>query len=183
MCLARDACVLEGRSGRDDKLCAWHQTRRHLRAQVTCLLLWAKDTLASTLERRRLQKASMCSWLACNLKPVLLPTSPTHDQRAPDCALTAAGAPRGVAAHVPDQPADQTTHGQPAPDRALTGAGRRAGAQRMYQTNLLIAGWDEKAGPSLFWLDYLATMHAMNVAGTGYGALPASHALRTRLLS
>ena len=53
----------------------------------------------------------------------------------------------------------------------------------MYQTNLLIAGWDEKAGPSLFWLDYLATMHAMNVAGTGYGALPASHALRTRLLS
>lgn len=40
----------------------------------------------------------------------------------------------------------------------------------MYQTNLLIAGWDEKTGPSLFWLDYLATMHAMNVAGTGYGA-------------
>ncbi len=40
----------------------------------------------------------------------------------------------------------------------------------MYQTNLLVAGWDEKAGPSLFWLDYLATMHSMNVAGTGYGA-------------
>ena len=40
----------------------------------------------------------------------------------------------------------------------------------MYQTNLLIAGWDEKTGPSLFWLDYLATMHPMNVAGTGYGA-------------
>ena len=51
----------------------------------------------------------------------------------------------------------------------------------MYQTNLLIAGWDEKAGPSLFWLDYLATMHAMNVAGTGYGALPASRALRPRV--
>ena len=44
-------------------------------------------------------------------------------------------------------------------------------AQKMYQTNLLIAGWDEKTGPSLFWLDYLATMHPMNVAGTGYGAL------------
>ena len=46
--------------------------------------------------------------------------------------------------------------------------------QKMYQTNLLIAGWDEKTGPSLFWLDYLATMHAMNVAGTGYGALQTS---------
>ena len=47
--------------------------------------------------------------------------------------------------------------------------------QKMYQTNLLIAGWDEKTGPSLFWLDYLATMHAMNVAGTGYGALCPFH--------
>uniref|UniRef100_A0A061RBC1 Proteasome subunit beta n=1 Tax=Tetraselmis sp. GSL018 TaxID=582737 RepID=A0A061RBC1_9CHLO len=39
-----------------------------------------------------------------------------------------------------------------------------------YMTNLLIAGYDEKAGPSLYWLDYLATMHSMNVAGTGYGS-------------
>ena len=53
--------------------------------------------------------------------------------------------------------------------RVLTQA-RVLCVQRMYQTNLLVAGWDEKAGPSLFWLDYLATMHSMNVAGTGYGA-------------
>lgn len=38
-----------------------------------------------------------------------------------------------------------------------------------YNTNLLIAGWDKKTGPSLFWMDYLATMHSMNIAGTGYG--------------
>lgn len=43
--------------------------------------------------------------------------------------------------------------------------------QRPYQTNLLIAGHDKGKGPSLFWCDYLATMHKMNVAGTGYGAL------------
>jgi 20S proteasome subunit beta 4 len=42
--------------------------------------------------------------------------------------------------------------------------------QGPYNTNLLIAGWDEKTGPSLYWMDYLATMHSMNVAGTGYGA-------------
>lgn len=40
-----------------------------------------------------------------------------------------------------------------------------------YMTNLLIAGFDAKTGPSLFWLDYLATMHKMNFAGTGYGSM------------
>ena len=67
--------------------------------------------------------------------------------------------------------------------------------QRPYQCNLLVAGVDdpvpaetttatEAADPSsttsspastvgtprLFWLDHLATMHPMNVAGTGYGS-------------
>lgn len=48
---------------------------------------------------------------------------------------------------------------------------------RPYQTNLLVAGWDDaklesgiEGGPSLYWLDYLATCHPMNVAGTGYGS-------------
>ena len=35
--------------------------------------------------------------------------------------------------------------------------------------NLLVAGYDEGKGPSLYFLDYLATMHKMNVAGYGYG--------------
>ncbi|KAK9869037.1 hypothetical protein WJX84_005186 [Apatococcus fuscideae] len=42
--------------------------------------------------------------------------------------------------------------------------------QKPYQTNLLIAGFDEGTGPSLYWMDYLATMHSMNIAGTGYGS-------------
>ena len=56
--------------------------------------------------------------------------------------------------------------------------------KRPYSTNLLIAGFDdpyaaekgdaEKSeqhdGASLYWMDYLATMHRMNVAGTGYGS-------------
>lgn len=42
--------------------------------------------------------------------------------------------------------------------------------KKPYQTNLLIAGYDEEAGPSLYWLDYLATMHKMNIGGTGYGS-------------
>lgn len=39
-----------------------------------------------------------------------------------------------------------------------------------YHTNLLVAGFDEGVGPSLYWCDYLATMHKMNVCGTGYGS-------------
>ena len=48
--------------------------------------------------------------------------------------------------------------------------------QGPYSTNLLIAGWDEKTGPSLYWMDYLATMHSMNIAGTGYGTCLTHHA-------
>ena len=47
--------------------------------------------------------------------------------------------------------------------------------QKPYQTNLLIAGYDEGTGPSLYWMDYLATMHSMNIAGTGYGNLFIPH--------
>mmetsp|Transcript_23475 Transcript_23475/g.50143 ORF Transcript_23475/g.50143 Transcript_23475/m.50143 type:complete len:194 (-) Transcript_23475:213-794(-) len=36
--------------------------------------------------------------------------------------------------------------------------------------NLLVAGYDKGKGPSLYFLDYLATMHSMNVAGYGYGS-------------
>jgi hypothetical protein len=41
--------------------------------------------------------------------------------------------------------------------------------QSPYQCNLLIAGYDENAGASLYWLDYLATLHKVNTGGTGYG--------------
>jgi len=41
---------------------------------------------------------------------------------------------------------------------------------RPYFVNLLIAGWDDDEGASLYWTDYLATQHKMNVAGTGYGS-------------
>jgi 20S proteasome subunit beta 4 len=39
-----------------------------------------------------------------------------------------------------------------------------------YQCNLLVAGYDECTGPSLYWLDYLATLHKVNTGGTGYGS-------------
>eukprot|EP00210_Caulerpa_lentillifera_P004037 g3852.t1 len=39
-----------------------------------------------------------------------------------------------------------------------------------YMANLLIAGFDEKTGPALYWMDYLATMHKTNFSGTGYGS-------------
>ena len=44
--------------------------------------------------------------------------------------------------------------------------------QKPYQVNILFAGFDEKAGPSLYWMDYLATLHKMNIAGNGYGRSP-----------
>ena len=41
--------------------------------------------------------------------------------------------------------------------------------QGPYQVNLLLAGYDEGVGPSLYYIDYLGTLHRMNMAGTGYG--------------
>ena len=41
--------------------------------------------------------------------------------------------------------------------------------QSPYHCNLLVAGYDEGVGPSLYWLDYLATLHKVNTGGTGYG--------------
>jgi 20S proteasome subunit beta 4 len=37
--------------------------------------------------------------------------------------------------------------------------------------NLLIAGYDEDPGASLYWLDQYGTMHKMNLCGAGYGSL------------
>jgi 20S proteasome alpha/beta subunit len=42
--------------------------------------------------------------------------------------------------------------------------------QSPYHCNLLVAGFDEGVGASLYWLDYLATLHKVNTGGTGYGA-------------
>lgn len=42
--------------------------------------------------------------------------------------------------------------------------------QSPYHCNLLIAGYDEGKGPSIYWLDYLATLHRVNTGGTGYGS-------------
>jgi 20S proteasome subunit beta 4 len=42
--------------------------------------------------------------------------------------------------------------------------------QAPYNTNLLLAGYDKRAGASLYWFDYLGTMHKMNLCGTGYGS-------------
>lgn len=39
-----------------------------------------------------------------------------------------------------------------------------------YATDILIGGYDEKTGPSLYWLDNLATLHKTNFSGNGYGA-------------
>eukprot|EP00958_Prasinococcus_capsulatus_P011439 scaffold1136_cov399-Prasinococcus_capsulatus_cf.AAC.3 len=40
--------------------------------------------------------------------------------------------------------------------------------QGPYQTNLIVAGWDEKEGASMYWMDYLACMHKQNTAAHGY---------------
>lgn len=47
----------------------------------------------------------------------------------------------------------------------LAGALRSRGA---YQTNLLLAGYDSGLGPSLYYLDYLATLHKLKFTAFGY---------------
>eukprot|EP00695_Tsukubamonas_globosa_P003268 TRINITY_DN543_c0_g1_i3.p1 TRINITY_DN543_c0_g1~~TRINITY_DN543_c0_g1_i3.p1 ORF type:complete len:159 (+),score=47.43 TRINITY_DN543_c0_g1_i3:67-543(+) len=39
-----------------------------------------------------------------------------------------------------------------------------------YQVNLLMAGHDEEDGPSLYFIDYMASMHKMKMAAHGYGS-------------
>ena len=43
-------------------------------------------------------------------------------------------------------------------------------SQNAYQVNLLMAGYDEKAGPSLYYMDYLASMNKLPFAVHGYGS-------------
>ncbi|CAD7088466.1 unnamed protein product [Hermetia illucens] len=40
-----------------------------------------------------------------------------------------------------------------------------------YHVNLFVAGYDEKEGPELHYIDYLANGKSLNYAGQGYGAL------------
>nr|ANM86165.1 proteasome subunit beta type-2-A [Stygiella incarcerata] len=42
--------------------------------------------------------------------------------------------------------------------------------QNPYMVNLLIAGYDEVDGPSLYYLDYLASMQKMEAASHGHGS-------------
>jgi len=42
--------------------------------------------------------------------------------------------------------------------------------QNAYQVNLLLAGYDEKTGPSLYYMDYLASMNKLPFAVHGYGS-------------
>lgn len=39
-----------------------------------------------------------------------------------------------------------------------------------YQVNLLLGGYDEGKGPSLFFMDYMGALHAMPIAAHGYGS-------------
>eukprot|EP00170_Pyropia_yezoensis_P003034 contig_12746_g3041 len=42
--------------------------------------------------------------------------------------------------------------------------------KRPYNANMLLAGYDEHVGPSLYYLDYLATLHKMDFSALGYAS-------------
>ena len=52
--------------------------------------------------------------------------------------------------------------------------------QGPYNVFMLLAGYDEGEGPSLYFMDYLATMHKMNTAGHGYGGMFTKSLVRIR---
>ena len=35
--------------------------------------------------------------------------------------------------------------------------------------NMMLAGWDKHDGPSLYYLDYISTLHKLEKGGMGYG--------------
>jgi len=39
-----------------------------------------------------------------------------------------------------------------------------------YSVNVLLAGYDKETGPSLYFIDYIATLHKVDKAAFGYGA-------------
>lgn len=39
-----------------------------------------------------------------------------------------------------------------------------------YQTDIIIGGWDEGKGASLYYMDYMASMQSVSKAGHGYGS-------------
>ncbi|KAH9618776.1 hypothetical protein KSS87_008063 [Heliosperma pusillum] len=39
-----------------------------------------------------------------------------------------------------------------------------------YSVNILLAGYDKETGPSLYFIDYIATLHKVDKAAFGYGA-------------
>ena len=39
-----------------------------------------------------------------------------------------------------------------------------------YNVNLLVAGYEDKSGPSLYFIDYLASLHELSRAAHGYAA-------------
>ncbi|GAA0169179.1 protease [Lithospermum erythrorhizon] len=39
-----------------------------------------------------------------------------------------------------------------------------------YQVNVILAGYDQETGPSLYYIDYIATFHKVDKAAFGYGS-------------
>lgn len=38
-----------------------------------------------------------------------------------------------------------------------------------FQTNILLGGYDDNKGPSLYFMDYMASLHAVDKGAHGYG--------------
>lgn len=42
--------------------------------------------------------------------------------------------------------------------------------QNPYSVNILLAGYDKETGPSLYYIDYIATLHKVDKGAFGYGS-------------
>jgi 20S proteasome subunit beta 4 len=42
--------------------------------------------------------------------------------------------------------------------------------QNPYSVNILLAGYDKETGPSLYYIDYIATLHKLEKGAFGYGS-------------
>ncbi|KAK4387074.1 Proteasome subunit beta type-2-B [Sesamum angolense] len=43
-----------------------------------------------------------------------------------------------------------------------------------YMVNIILAGYDKETGPSLYYIDYIASLHKLDKAAFGYGSYFAS---------
>ena len=54
--------------------------------------------------------------------------------------------------------------------------------QAPYQVNMMVAGYDKRTGPALYYLDYIATLQKLEKGALGFGEFKSNYSLSQTLI-